>query len=530
MESAKGTFTQALRRHIQASAVQNDVPLDALKTLCFFTITTLLVDFVMRLCRDNLVVLAMYLLCVLVTALFTYSVWFSVMCSIGGMVLSASVFQNQFRMDSTTNLDYMITLLVMVGMVFLTTVLSRMIKDEWEKCERRALDTEALLELSRCLHTCVTPREILLATSEILQVLLERTIILYEIKEGEICAPVNFVADKDKQNADFFPPINFEAVRNSLKHMQPYTEKAGGYGYQAIYSGERPAAVFAVAEDGGQSINERQVALMTAILQDTVRTIELYDTKIARAKVMLDMEHVTLRADMLATVSHDIRTPLTTISGNADILLKNATSLSKEQKRDVIEDIYNDALYLNRLAENILSITYIDNNAQPLLCETELVDDVIQETLKSMNASLCNHTLSYRTENEFMLARMDARLIQQVLRNLIDNAVKHTDEGCHIEVTAKREGAFAVVSVSDNGKGIPDVLKPRLFDAFFSTDRADRPNRRGMGLGLPLCKSIVKVHGGTLVVKDNQPKGTVFTFTLPIEEAHSYASANDSGC
>ena len=116
------------------------------------------------------------------------------------------------------------------------------------------------------------------------------------------------------------------------------------------------------------------------------------------------------------------------------------------------------------------------------------------------------------------MAKMDARLIVQVLINLVDNAIKYIPPGSHIDITTGREGDWAVITVSDDGLGISDGAKARIFDMFYTVNHGAADSRRSLGLGLALCKSIVNAHGGAITVADNPPHGARFRFTLPIEE------------
>ena len=117
-----------------------------------------------------------------------------------------------------------------------------------------------------------------------------------------------------------------------------------------------------------------------------------------------------------------------------------------------------------------------------------------------------------------LLAKMDARLIVQVIINIVDNAIKYTPKGSHILIKTKKQGDKAVVTISDDGDGIPDEMKAKVFDMFYSGSNQIADSRRSLGLGLSLCKSIINAHGGTITVSDNTPHGTVFTFTLPAGE------------
>jgi two-component system sensor histidine kinase KdpD len=177
-------------------------------------------------------------------------------------------------------------------------------------------------------------------------------------------------------------------------------------------------------------------------------------------------------------------------------------------------------MWLINLVENLLSITRIDNGTLNLNLQPELLEDVITEALLHINRNSTEHDIKAVLEDELLMAKMDSRLIIQVIINIVDNAIKYTQKGSHITISVKKEGQFILVEISDDGSGISDDAKARLFDMFYTADNIRGDGRRGLGLGLSLCKSIIHAHGGTIYVKDNIPQGTVFGFTLQAEEVN----------
>ena len=175
-------------------------------------------------------------------------------------------------------------------------------------------------------------------------------------------------------------------------------------------------------------------------------------------------------------------------------------------------------MWLINLVENLLSVTRIEEGRLNLHITEDLLDDVISEALRHINRQSSEHNITVQTGEDFLFAKMDSKLMVQVIINLVDNAVKYTPKGSNIVITTKKQGANAVVSVADNGDGIPDEMKDRVFDMFYSGANKVADSRRSLGLGLSLCKSIVNAHGGTIEVSDNKPHGTVFTVTLPCGE------------
>jgi two-component system sensor histidine kinase KdpD len=150
--------------------------------------------------------------------------------------------------------------------------------------------------------------------------------------------------------------------------------------------------------------------------------------------------------------------------------------------------------------------------------EPQLVEEIVSEAMQHISRKKSEHIITVNHEDDLLLARCDAQLIVQVIINLVDNAIKYTPSGSHIAVTSKCENGMAAISVADNGPGIPDDDKEQVFQMFYTGSTAVADSRRSLGLGLSLCKSIVAAHGGEITVTDNQPTGTIFTFTIPTGE------------
>jgi two-component system sensor histidine kinase KdpD len=168
--------------------------------------------------------------------------------------------------------------------------------------------------------------------------------------------------------------------------------------------------------------------------------------------------------------------------------------------------------------ENLLSVTKIEDGTMNLRLTAELMDEVITEALRHINRKSVEHHITVKQSEEFILAKMDARLIIQVIINIVDNAIKYTPKGSSITISTSKAKGRVIVEIADDGPGIPDEAKPRIFDMFYTANTKVADSRRGLGLGLALCKSILNVHGGEITVSDNKPTGTVFRFTLPAEE------------
>jgi len=234
-------------------------------------------------------------------------------------------------------------------------------------------------------------------------------------------------------------------------------------------------------------------------------------------KAKLDIAREKLRNDLLRSISHDLRTPLATIQGATTTILENIEYLDKYTIKDLLEDINSDADWLIRLIENLLSITKIDEGKLNLNKIPEVLEDIIYETIRYTGKIAKEHHIKVITSDELLLASIDAKLVQQVLINLIDNAVKYTNKGTLIKIHLFAIEDRAIIEVSDNGQGIPEESLPQIFDKFYTLNNSSVDSRRGIGLGLSICKSIMEAHGGTITAYNNKSGGASFKLSFPIK-------------
>ena len=287
--------------------------------------------------------------------------------------------------------------------------------------------------------------------------------------------------------------------------------------YLAIRVNQQVYGVVGIAMNG-IPLDSFENSVLLSILGECALALENIKNAREKEEAAILAKNEQLRANLLRAISHDLRTPLTSISGNADNLLANYQKMDDDTRKRTFTDIYDDSMWLINLVENLLAVTRIEGGQVHLTQSVELMDEVITEALRHINRKSKEHTIRVSSSEELILARIDAKLIVQVIINLVDNAVKYTPAGSVIEIHTEKDAQQVIVSVSDNGPGIPDEQKPHIFDMFYSGANKVADSRRSLGLGLSLCKSIVTAHGGTISVTDNHPHGTVFTFTLPAGE------------
>lgn len=231
------------------------------------------------------------------------------------------------------------------------------------------------------------------------------------------------------------------------------------------------------------------IAAVLSILGECALALENSRNAHEKEQAAVLAKNEQLRANFLRAISHDLRTPLTAISGNASNLISNGSALDTMTRDQIYTDIYDDSMWLINLVENLLSVTRIEEGRMNLSLSTQLMDEVIAEALKHINRKSVEHHITVENGDGLFLARMDARLMVQVIINIVDNAIKYTPVGSNIRISTERQGKFVAVSIADDGLGIPDEAKACVFDMFYSGANQVADSRRSLGLGLSLCKS-----------------------------------------
>lgn len=232
-------------------------------------------------------------------------------------------------------------------------------------------------------------------------------------------------------------------------------------------------------------------------------------------QIRREAEREKMYADLLRAVSHDIRTPLTGIVGATNVLLEQGDELTKEQSHRLLCSTNEDAQWLIRIVENLLSITRINAEEARVKKEPEAAEEVIESAVAKAHKHYPEVDIRVHLPDELMMVPMDPLLMEQVLVNLMENAVIH-GETRHIDVTLGRKDDAAEFVVSDDGLGIPHNLLSHLFDGSVRSDRR-RDGKRSMGIGLSVCRAIVQAHGGTIQGGNKEGGGAVFTVTLPMK-------------
>lgn len=260
--------------------------------------------------------------------------------------------------------------------------------------------------------------------------------------------------------------------------------------------------------------------ISSAVVMLIVATITgALTTKIKeQERVRYEAERERMRSNLLRAVSHDLRTPLTSIYGACSTMIENYDEISKEKKLKLLDDMRSDSQWLVRMVENLLSVTRIDNRKVRLAKNETVLEELIDAVLVKFHKHHPQHKVQVCLPDDFISIPMDAMLIQQVLMNLLENAVFHAHGMQNLWLSITIQGSKAVFTISDDGCGIPADRMDSLFTGLLDSQEPTDNSRSNMGIGLSVCSAIVKAHGSEITARNKTEGGAEFSFSLELEE------------
>jgi two-component system sensor histidine kinase KdpD len=475
--------------------------------------------------ESNLI--TVFILGVLITSVVTVSPVFSAVSSLASVLLFNYFFTEPKFSLHTYGTEYVVTFGIMLISSLITGTLANRLKENASRSALEAFRSKVLFDTNQLLQKAGSSEAVISITANQLTTLLDRDVIVRPmgadktLEQGTL-----FHSAHSDGSFRFQEPTEAEAAEWVFRHQQiagahssqfssaqalycPICINSYCYGVFGIHLESKPLEAF-------------EYSVVLSILGECALALESLRNAQEKEQAAVIAHNEQLRSNLLRSISHDIRTPLTSISGNASNLLSHYQYLDENARKQMFSDIYDDSQWLIHLVENLLSISRFENGQMQMHQSLDVVNDVIQEALRHIDRSSERHTLTVRCCDDLLLAKMDTGLIAQVVINLVNNAVKHTQDGSEICVSTEEADGLVLVTVSDNGPGIPEEQKPHIFELFYTGRSTISDGRRGMGLGLALCSSIVEAHGGTISLTDNQPSGCRFTFTLPAEKVTLY--------
>lgn len=487
------------------------------------TITLLLVTTVLGLCfsRSGFTeanIITVYIFGVLLNAVLTKSHFCSLISSLCSVLLFNYIFTEPRYTFHAYEPGYYVTFIIMLLAALLTGSLAYRLKDSARESARDAYRTKVLFDTNQLLQKSRTYDDVLQVMANQVILLLDKDIVIYPVKNGRIDKGYIYEKEVYGNSAIYMDDSEDEVVQWVLKNKKragATTKKfsKAKHLYLAVRNNDVVYGILGILVER-EPLSSFEYSVLLSILGECALALVNLDNAKAKEEASMIARKEKLRANLLRTISHDLRTPLTSISGNACNLCNHYEMLDDETRKQIFSDIYDDSEWLIQLVENLLSVTRIENGEMKLNQSIEIMDDVIDEALKHIDRNKVEHDIEVCRPEELIIANIDAKLIIQVVINIVNNAIKYTQAASVIKIEYGNKNDMVYVNISDNGPGMDDAIKEHVFDMFYTGQNEIADSKRSMGLGLALCKSVVEAHGGSIEVKDNIPCGCIFTFYL----------------
>ena len=437
--------------------------------------------------------------------------------SIMASILSVAVFDFFFVppfltfvvSDSQAIVTFAVMLLVAITISSLTT----RIKQQGEAAKEREQRIASLYALSRELaNTPGTDNLVSIARQHIGDLLQSRVIIFLPGRDGQL--------QTDPDNTADLSDLEKSAARWVYAHGQvagvgteTFSDTHGLY-LPLIGSQSTVGVLGIFFERSSQGLSPDQVDLLDTFANQTALAIERAHLAEEAEHARVQIETERMRNSLLSSVSHDLRTPLASITGAVSSLLENEKTQSLEVRHELAQVAYEEAERLNRLVGNLLAMTRLESGGVHVTKEWQPLEEVVGATLNRLSARLNDRPVTVNLPASLPLVPLDSVLLEQVTVNLLENAVKYTPPGSPIELSATADDAKVTVEIADHGPGLTPGDEQRIFDKFY---RAQPTTTTGVGLGLTISRGIIEAHGGLIWAENRPGGGAVFRFTLPLD-------------
>jgi two-component system sensor histidine kinase KdpD len=462
-------------------------------------------------------VVVVYLLAVLMTAWLARSFVFGFIASLLATFSFNYFFAEPIFTFSVNDPNYIVTFVIMTVTALITSTLTSHVQRSATEAKEKESETKAIYNLTNHLTDAKGMHDIAgIAASTISE--------CFSCNAACLC----FNEANMPENAFVQQMLGGELVRrevadvDEMKHRIESLRTGFGIGAEftdwPIYGRESILGVIRIPNDMEKGMNEAQKRLLRSMIESVALAMDRLRSAEQRIKSRDEIEKERYRANLLRAISHDIRTPLSGMIGTTEMLV--GITGTDDPRYELLKGIQESADWLHSLVENILNLTRLQDGELSVNKQREAVEEVIGGAVSHMAARAPEHEISVNVPDELLLVPMDAKLIEQAIINLLDNAVKHTAPGQEISIIVElcENEDMVKFAVRDRGTGIREKDLPNVFLMFYTSHSNHADAKKGMGLGLAICETIVKAHGGSIEAHNRKDgAGAEFIFKLPME-------------
>lgn len=485
--------------------------------LCFGAM--IIGDAILEAGAPNDTCICVYILAIVLTSAMTPSSFYGILASII-MAFGYSYFLATPSLSFSHPTPFMMvtTGVMLVISIMISSIMSRVRRGELT-AKRREEENQVLYHLTKDLSGADSIDEVVeLILKNIADVFDTNCRLLFFDDEGR--PQETFTLMKDHKILHEVPTNlnrDFSEYEYKPKTGYYYNQDQEQYEWPLFNREGKIRASMAIPADVAAHFTEPEFRLVNTMGEASGLVIDKLMISKQQAQAELDIERERYRTNLLRSISHDLRTPLAGIIGTTEILQSMLEPDSEEYQ--LVNSIYKESNWLSTLVQNVLSLTRLQNQTMSLKKEVMVVEDVVSSAVETISLRVPERQIDVQYPDDILTSSMDASLIKQVIINLIDNANKYSPTSMPIEVTVDEDTSKnqICVSVADHGCGLSQEEKDNAFKMFYTTKPKTANSIKGIGLGLPICESILKAHDGSIRIDDRADgtSGAVFTIYLP---------------
>ncbi|MBA8760998.1 sensor histidine kinase [Staphylococcus coagulans] len=465
--------------------------------------------------EQDTIILLLFLLGIIVLSMWTQSYLIGFFAAI----LNVFVFNFFFTVPRFTfevyRFDYPITFTISIIVSIVTSGLLKQIKHQYIVTKHQLYRTDILLQFNDSIKQTYTIPDLLVNARHQIQHLLNQEVTIYLVKDEKISKTIPIEG----------PHADYSRHQQALSWIIKNQKRAGattdtfpGIQYLLIPIGTNPVkAIVSIHFSETQVIDSYDNSILESMLNEISLAVENLSLLRQTRESMLRAEREMTRSNFLRSISHDIRTPLTSIIGNLDVLLLYGKEMSQQEQHQLVSRSFDEAQYLHMLVSNILSLTKLEHLNVKLNRQLYLIEELVEEIESVFERRRLNHQVKVMAFHDICFVNIDSKLILQAIFNLIENALKHTPPETKTTLVISKNEQQILFEVIDHGPGLTDEEQHTIFQPFHKHQLFKDNKKDSMGLGLYLVQSILEKHDSQLKYRQNEPHGSIFYFNLPYE-------------
>jgi len=450
----------------------------------------------------------------------------SILASVLSVACFDFLFVQPFYSLSVSDSQYLITLLALLVVGIVISSLTANVRSQAKVAAHRERRAAALYSMSKELSSSQSEEEVMrVAVKHLYSEFSSRNVILFPNSQGRMVFPNKQALAESLLGADL-SVAQWVFDHNEIAGQGTNTLPGASAVYFPIHNEDKVLGVLALLPVNLRRVflPEQQKLLETFLRQIGQAVARIRFSEQARSTLM-QMEAERLRNSLLSAISHDLRTPLATIIGSASAIVQNDEKLRPQDRIELGQGIVDEAERMSNLVNSILDMAKLETGLLELNKQWYPLEEIIGTALTQLQGQLAGRPVRVKLPEGIPMVLADAVMIEQVLINLLENAVRYTPAGSALEIVAEIGETSAEIAVLDHGPGIPKGREERLFEKFYQARHESAQS--GVGLGLAICRAIVEIHGGRIVARNRAEGGAAFSFTLPLDQAPPSVEAEE---